>query len=126
MRSSREATRGALEELLGFVHLPPLAPIGPHWPPFAIPKCANKIIKLVVSAIFKQTCEFHFGLLDKKINNVSFTFGFIIKVSKKLAHRGFGSAKAFTRLLEKIYRTFTDKLCREKNIIKLHPGGKGP
>ena len=45
---------------------PPLAPIGPHWPPA---KGAKNIIKLVVSAMLKQTCEFHWGLRVKTIQN---------------------------------------------------------
>ena len=62
---------------------PPMVPVGPHLPLFAIPKCAKSIIKLVVSDMLKQKCEFHCGLRVKKVKSVSFTLGFIVNVSEK-------------------------------------------
>ena len=43
-----------------------LAPVGPHWPPFAIPKNANSIIKQVVSAILKHNVSFTSDFGSKK------------------------------------------------------------
>ena len=49
-----------------FVHWAPLAPIGPHWPPFAIPKGVKSIIKQVVSVMLKQNVSFTWDFGSEK------------------------------------------------------------
>ena len=72
----------------------------------------------MVSAILKQKCEFHWGPLVKKIKSVSVTLGCIVKVSKQSGRTvDFAPHHTLARLLEKLYRTLTDKLFREYKTL---------
>ena len=70
-----ESNFGFIVQVFKKVGMPWIWLIGPRWPPFA-PICYSKTCKKHYKTLgfcnFETKCEFHWGLLVRKVKSVSF------------------------------------------------------